>query len=146
MKKRKITGSTIDLKFINKLDTVTIKKAPRILRGGSLSAKSNNTFPVRKHEFNIEESYQLLESKNNNLLTGISILNNSVSAQHNNSTIIKTSTASLDNFDSKNGKLFKSKDSIKTIIKSLRRQKSKEEEGETEYISFLMPNIGIKLP
>jgi hypothetical protein len=146
LKKRKITGSTIDLKFINKLDTMTIKRAPRIARVGSLSAKSSNTFPIRKSEFNIEESYdsQVLDKKNDNLLTGISILNNSISGGHNNSTIVKTS--STDNFDPRNGKLFKTKDSIESIIKSLRRQKSNVEEGDSEYMRFLMPNIGIKLP
>lgn len=139
------------MKFLNKLDNMTIRKAPRHFRAANTSAKSNSSIPVRKNEFNIEDSYHtssqpLSNNKDHHkLLTGINILNNSISGGHHKNSN-KLATATFETFNSHHPKLFKNRDSIKSIIKSLRIQKNKNEEEDNEFLNFLVPNIGIKLP
>ena len=120
LQKRKLTGgSTLDMKFLNKLDTMTIRKATKHARP-NVSAKTNQTVPLPKaeEEMPISNENQFLNNLNEP----------------------KRVTSSIET----NAKIFKNTDSINKIIKSLRRRNSNESD---EFINYhLVPNIGIKLP
>jgi hypothetical protein len=127
---------------------MTIKKVTKHMRPTQASAKVTASMSLPRAEVQISNSNftkknesPIIYKRDNISMTPVNIINNSVLAQTNFSNLAPAQglNSSI--------KLFKNTDSIRTIIKNLRRQSSKiASDEDTDFMNYLVPNVGIKLP